>query len=317
MSILVTGATGFIGRAVLRVLRARGLDHAVFEGDVRDRGDFLDAPACDALIHLAGLTRTDGSYEAQRRLMDVNVTGTLHALDHARRHGAHFVFAGSCNYGRARVIPIPESEPTTAANPYALSKSVCEQAIGAWTRHFGLASATVLRIFNPYGPSQPAGFLVADLVDKIRAGAVAVYNRAAVRDFIFVDDLAELIVRAALARRRGWPWSTRARAGPQRGRGGGHHARPAGAGPAGSRPGAARGHPRERGRRAHRRRPVRLARRNRPAPRVGPCAGRPGAAGSGRGGGTAMNVLAVGAHFDDLELGCGGTLPAMSWPGTG
>jgi UDP-glucose 4-epimerase len=199
MSILVTGATGFIGRAVLRVLRARGLDHAVFEGDVRDRGDFLDAPACDALIHLAGLTRTDGSYEAQRRLMDVNVTGTLHALDHARRHGAHFVFAGSCNYGRARVIPIPESEPTTAANPYALSKSVCEQAIGAWTRHFGLASATVLRIFNPYGPSQPAGFLVADLVDKIRAGAVAVYNRAAVRDFIFVDDLAELIVRAALA----------------------------------------------------------------------------------------------------------------------
>ncbi|WP_028587879.1 NAD-dependent epimerase/dehydratase family protein [Desulfocurvus vexinensis] len=198
MTILVTGATGFIGRAVMRTLRDRGLDHVAFEGDVRNRADFLAAPACDALIHLAGLTRTDGSYEAQRRLMDINVTGTLHALDHARRHGAHFVFAGSCNYGRARVIPTPETEPITAGNPYALSKSVCEQAIAAWNRHFGLASATVLRIFNPYGPGQQQGFLVADMVEKIRSGAVSVYSRAAVRDFIFVDDLAELAVGAAL-----------------------------------------------------------------------------------------------------------------------
>lgn len=203
MPILITGSTGFIGRALVRRFEADGVHHVPFEGDVRSHADFAAAPACEAVVHLAGLTRTDGSYDAQQRLMDINVTGTLNALDYARRNDSHFVFAGSCNYGRARLIPTPESEPITSNNPYALSKALCEQAIGAWNRFFELRSATLLRIFNPYGPSQQTGFLVSDMVEKIRSGAVSIYNRAAVRDFIYVDDLAELAARAARCRGNG------------------------------------------------------------------------------------------------------------------
>lgn len=196
MKILLTGSTGFIGRAVAARLTRLGVPFAPLTGDVRERASFEAHEDCDRVLHLAGVTRTGSGAEEQQRLFEVNVLGTQNAMSFCARGDRAILFAGTCCYGVPKVVPTPETEPITYFEPYSFSKWFSEQALGAWNEFFGLRGM-IFRIFNVYGPEQPERFLIPDLIRKIRDGNLTVYNFEAVRDFIYVDDLAELMVAAA------------------------------------------------------------------------------------------------------------------------
>lgn len=198
MNVLITGATGFIGRAVGKRLDALGVSWTAFSGDVTDAAAFEQYNGdYDVLLHLAGVTRAGSEYDAKRRQVDVNLVGTLNAAAHARNHGMRLLFAGTCSYGKPRVLPIPESHPLTWHEPYSFSKWQGEQLLAAWSEMFGL-EGMVLRIFNVYGPEQPVRFLIPDLVEMVKKGRMKVRNLTAVRDYIYIDDLADLICRAIM-----------------------------------------------------------------------------------------------------------------------
>jgi len=194
MNVLITGASGFIGRAVTKKLDCRGIQWTPFTGNILRPGDFQNQKHCDVLLHLAGMNRTGLSYEEQKHLMDVNITGTLNAIDFARAGGSRFLFPSTCSYGNPDTFPISESAPMTYHDPYSYSKWHAEQTISAWHKLFGL-EGVIFRIFNAYGPDQPRQFLIPDIVHMIKKRRLRLFNLTSIRDFIYVDDLAELITR--------------------------------------------------------------------------------------------------------------------------
>jgi UDP-glucose 4-epimerase len=229
MRILVTGAAGYVGWAVLYGLLARG-DQAVAlvhehtpafpDGVEVRRADLTDRAAVaaavrgtDGVCHLAGLARARSGAGQPTRYYAVNVTGTVNLLDamaaETERSGrpGSLVFASSSTvYGHCDHRPVPETAQRQLIHPYAASKAACEDLIG-FQVGTGLLGATTLRIFNAAGAS--AGRADRDLT-RIVPRAVAAADRTlpalevngtgtAVRDFVHVDDVAAAFALALRA----------------------------------------------------------------------------------------------------------------------
>lgn len=199
MKVLVTGARGFIGQWVCKSLSRNGVEWRAFEGDVLRFEDFLPYSDSNVIVHLAAKVRTQ---EPLEHLIRVNLEGVLNTLRFARAGGRKVIFASSYLYGNPKEQPIKETHPTTFTNAYSFSKWQAEQAIIGW-HEFLDVSSTVFRIFNAYGPGQPLGFLIPDIFEGIKNGRVVLKDRWSRRDFIFVEDLAELIVAATTSRIQG------------------------------------------------------------------------------------------------------------------
>src|SRR5690348_5091439 len=130
-SVLVTGATGFIGRHLVPRLRSEGqevLEVSRAAGDVADHSTWRRLPRTDVVVHLAAQSFVPESWHRPETFLRTNALGTIEALEYCRVHRAHLVFPSSYMYGDAARQPIPETTPLEAKNPYALSKKLAEEA---------------------------------------------------------------------------------------------------------------------------------------------------------------------------------------------
>ena len=135
-----------------------------------------------------------------------NATGTVHVLEAARRTGAHVVVASSSSvYGATPTLPKREDLPTRPMSPYAASKLAAEAYTNAYAHSFGLPTLA-LRLFNVFGPRQPAGHayaaVVPAFVDAALAGRPLTIDGdgTQTRDFTFVDTVAAVIADAVVRR---------------------------------------------------------------------------------------------------------------------
>ncbi|MFO7627664.1 MAG: NAD(P)-dependent oxidoreductase [Candidatus Fermentibacteraceae bacterium] len=205
MNILVTGAAGFLGGAVLRKaapeIDVTTLDRTPLPGrhilcDVTDEKALLKALSglhFDAVIHLAGLPLASPD-----ELIRVNVQGTANlvgAVDTGR-----FVLASSCAvYGAPRTPDgtVDEEHPTSPVSAYGSSML---------SRERELYGGVALRLFNVTGPGQPTGMLVPDLARKLAGIALGFEPGPLItgplhtgRDYLDVGDAARAFLAAALA----------------------------------------------------------------------------------------------------------------------
>ena len=231
---LVTGGAGFIGSHVVDALLLEGgdvrvlddfstgkeenLDAAwrlaatqgrglqVIEGDVRDEVRMRDAmEGCDAVVHLAAVASVAKSVEDPIGSDSVTQGGTVNALREAVDGGAaRFVLASSCAvYGDAAELPIAEATPPRPLSPYAESKLASEEACAS-AADAGQISAACLRFFNVYGPRQDPGSAYSGVISLFLAAAAAAGpvtlcgDGEQTRDFVFVGDVVDAIVRAIL-----------------------------------------------------------------------------------------------------------------------
>src|SRR3990167_1327500 len=209
-SILLTGAAGFIGshlgnRLVDLGNKVKGLDnfyHASGQplkfrcetGDVRN-AEYLPilAKNCDVIVHLAAVINIDNSIEFPENVLDINTTGTLRALEVARRLDIPFVFASSSEvYGPTKATSMDEGHPLDAQSPYAASKVFGDRLCLSYQKTYGM-DVNVVRLFNTFGPYQMSdGY----------GGVIAIFTRQALegtpmtihgdgsqeRDYLYIDD---------------------------------------------------------------------------------------------------------------------------------
>jgi nucleoside-diphosphate-sugar epimerase len=205
-SILVTGADGFIGSHLVPRLRAAGHQvwtHARRKGNIKDCA--LSFEGVGHVFHLAARTFVPDSWTAPLGFYEVNVLGTVNVLEFCRTCGASLTLMSSYVYGTPVRLPISESEPLCAFNPYSHTKILAEETALYYQRQFGVP-VTIVRPFNVYGPGQACRFLIptilAQAIDSEQT-AIAVTDLRPRRDYLFISDLIDLLARIAFRREGG------------------------------------------------------------------------------------------------------------------
>ncbi len=224
----MTGGAGFIGSHLVRACLEAGEDVRVFDdfstgkrenlaGIARDvevsEGSVVDAAAveraargCEVVYHQAAIASVPRTVDDPIGTNAVNATGTLHALEAARRAGARrFVAASSAAvYGDDERLPKREDMPVLPRSPYALQKLASELYCEQYTRLYGLQTVA-LRYFNVFGPRQDPKSMYAGVIPifvaALRAGArPRIYGDGLQsRDFVYVADVVAANRAAAVA----------------------------------------------------------------------------------------------------------------------
>jgi UDP-glucose 4-epimerase len=213
--VLITGGSGFVGSHVVDVLirdgytpriydLARSKEHPDVETVV---GDLADTRAleramtgCTAVLHLAaaadvGEVEAD-PVEAERR----NARCTLGVLEAARRTGVSRVVYASTVWVYSDVVADQVDEETPLRHPahlYTATKLAGELYCRSYRELYGVES-TVLRFGIPYGPRARPAAVIPRFVEKALAGEplTVAGDGSQSRGFVYVEDLAEGVVRA-------------------------------------------------------------------------------------------------------------------------
>lgn len=213
--VLVTGASGFIGRPALGALNALGFDvhavartppsdtgpdvwwHAADLLDADDRARVLRAVGATHLIHLAWYAEPGRYWTAVENARWVAATlGLLEEF--AGEGGRRAVVAGTCaEYDWSHGRLVESSTPVVPATFYGVSKDATRR-VAEWLADGLDVNLAWARIFFLYGPREPPDRLVASVARALVRGERAVTTEGSqVRDFLHVDDVARAL--AALA----------------------------------------------------------------------------------------------------------------------
>lgn len=225
-SVLITGATGFIGshlteRLVNEGASVRALIHYnstgtlgwlenspvikeidLIAGDICDRDRLRDAmQGVDVVFHLAALIAIPYSYNAPASYVRTNIEGTLNVLQSARDLGIRRLVHTSTSevYGTARYTPMNEDHPLQGQSPYSASKIGADKLAESFHLSFGVPLVTV-RPFNTFGPRQTARAVIPTIINQcLGADSIKLGNVHPTRDFNYVSNTVDGFLLAALS----------------------------------------------------------------------------------------------------------------------
>jgi UDP-glucuronate 4-epimerase len=231
MNVFLTGAAGFVGSRLAKVLLARGdrvvgfdnlndyyaLEHKERHlADLRPNsnftfvtGDLRDAPLLlelfqrhqpDAVAHLAAMAAVRYSVEHPLLYGAINVQGSVNLLDAARQTTRPRCVLASTGSSYGAVTPVPFKEDAAADRPlapYPASKRAMELFAHSYA-HLWKLPVTCLRFFNVYGPHGRPDMMPWKWAMQIHKGEpITLYNNGRLkRDWTYIDDIVEGFVAA-------------------------------------------------------------------------------------------------------------------------
>lgn len=230
--IIITGGAGFLGRVVQARLRERGAsDRAICvprraefdltrEADVRRLYETaFDGEPTDLVIHLAAEVggiganrRSPGRYFYANMAMALHLIEQFRDLGFAERGGKFLQVGTICSYPKFTPVPFKEDDlwngyPEETNAPYGVAKKAAWQMLDAYRLQYDMRSAYVLPV-NLYGPGDNFDPESSHVIPALVRKCVEAIDRAddhivcwgtgsASREFLYVDDAAEGILRAA------------------------------------------------------------------------------------------------------------------------
>ena len=202
--------------------------HALLTADVADRAAMAAAFAGfqpDAVMHLAAETHVDRSIDGPGPFIATNILGTHTLLDAARDYWAGLPPARRDAFRFHQVStdevfgalgpsdpPFTENSRYDPRSPYSASKAAADHLVRAWHHTFGLPTL-ISNTTNNYGPWQfPEKLIPLVLLNALEGRPLPVYGDGAnVRDWIYVEDHAEALVRVLERGRVGATYALSAR----------------------------------------------------------------------------------------------------------
>lgn len=218
--VLVTGASGFLGEAVMARLLAAdhhvvGLDplpapdaarrHVIDDlSDRRRLDDLLRMEQISHVIHCGGVSGPMVLADDPARVMDINVAGSLNLLQGSLKCGVKtFIYCSSVSaVGEFyETDPIGVDYPLQPTSAYGCSKAAMDMVLrGLWRRvPLDLCS---LRFTSIYGPGRSTRFVVDDIVAAAAQGESASVEPATDWPYVYIDDAADAAVAACFSVRR-------------------------------------------------------------------------------------------------------------------
>ena len=196
---IVTGAGGFIGKALVSRQVAEGIDVIALissAGDIQDVNTLSPYSGEDItrVFHLAARTYVPDSWDDPQSFYATNLLGTTNVLEYCRQNEVRLTFVSAYVYGQPATLPIDEDATVQPNNPYALSKYLAEQACRYYADNFGL-SVTIIRPFNIYGIGQDMKFLIPSIVKQTLCDStIVVQDLEPRRDYLYLDDLVDAVI---------------------------------------------------------------------------------------------------------------------------
>jgi nucleoside-diphosphate-sugar epimerase len=198
--VLVTGASGFIGRSLTSRLKAQGWDVAQADSAI---GDIASQVTLDKfaqqdiahVFHLAGKTFVPDSWNDPHAFCQTNVLGTVNVLEFCRKKRIPLTYLSAYVYGHPDSLPIGEDSPVRPSNPYALTKRLAEETCEFYASAHELPVITI-RPFNVYGIGQAANFLIPAIISQVLTDGeeIIVKDLGPRRDYVYLEDLVTALL---------------------------------------------------------------------------------------------------------------------------
>ncbi len=226
--VLITGGAGFIGRALVATCLRGGHRVTVIDNlcagrleNLKPFLDDIDFHECDVLdqprireimassrpgivFHLAAHHFIPLCDEHPNETLRVNVEGTHVVLSEAVPYSGVVVVASSGAFYPSREAPLSEDLEAAPGDVYGLSKQMAEMVTQFIANNTSMACVAA-RLFNTYGPYETNPHLIPHIVDSLKRGPmVSLGNIHTKRDYIYVEDVGDLLHRCAVSGHQGY-----------------------------------------------------------------------------------------------------------------
>ena len=225
MKFAVTGGAGFVGSNIVKLLVKENHDVLVIDNmhtgkkenlqEIFDKIEFCELDIrnipelenkikdVDGIFHEAALTIVQESFLMEEEYYDVNVKGTENIFKIAEKYGIKVVFASSSSvYGNTEKIPIIENNERNPINPYGKTKLEDEFLAEKYSKKG--VSIIGLRYFNIFGKGQTGSYagVITKFVNQLKEkkSPIIFGDGSQIRDFIFVEDIAQSNLSAMLSK---------------------------------------------------------------------------------------------------------------------
>ena len=200
MKILVTGSKGFIGQALIKILKKLNYKILTFnskDGDISDVNLYEKYKNSDIsyIFHLAAKTFVPNSWENPIDFYKTSVIGTEQVLELCRKGSIPMTFVSAYIYGNPTTLPISEEDKIKPNNPYAHSKFLAEELCKFYSEFYN-TRVVIARPFNIYGKNQNKNFLIPHIIEQVlNSDNIYVKDLNPKRDYVYIDDLIDGLIK--------------------------------------------------------------------------------------------------------------------------